>query len=54
MVLEVSDPAAEFLEEDFDPTAEEELADSDHEISLEEIERLKAERHINLAPKTRR
>lgn len=33
----MSDPATEFSEDDFDPTADEELADSDDEISLEEI-----------------
>jgi hypothetical protein len=33
----VSDPAAEFQEDDFDPTADEELAESEYEISLEEI-----------------
>ena len=37
MGLEVSDPAAELPEDDFDPTADEELADSDPDVSLDDI-----------------
>jgi len=33
----MSDAAAETLEEDFDPTAEDDLAESEHELSLDEI-----------------